>query len=83
MNPVNLGSVPATTGRVHATIGRVPGRIGQVLGRIDRVPVTAGGVPVTVGRRREEIAAEYHTCLTPYTVEYGTSDMCHEWIRYV
>jgi hypothetical protein len=24
MNPVNSGSVPATTSRVHAAIGRVP-----------------------------------------------------------
>jgi hypothetical protein len=32
-------------------------------------------VPVTVSWRREEIAAKYHTCLTPYRAEPGTSDM--------
>jgi hypothetical protein len=40
-------------------------------------------VPVTVGRRRGEIAAEYHTCLTPYRVKPGTLDMFHKWIGYV
>jgi hypothetical protein len=73
MNPVNLGSVPATTYRVHATTGRVYGTIG-------RVPGTIGQVPRTVGRMMEEIAAEYHTCLMPYRAEPGTSNMFHRWI---
>jgi hypothetical protein len=32
---------------------------------------------------REEIAAEYHTCLMPYRAKLGTSDMFHRWIGHV
>jgi hypothetical protein len=64
MNPVNSGSMPAIIGRVHATtswvhaiFSRVPATVGWVLGIVGRVPLTGG-------RRRGEIAMEYHTCLT-------------------
>jgi predicted sugar kinase len=69
MNPVNSGSVPATTDRVHATIGRVHATIGRV--------------PGTVGMMREEIAVEYHTCLMPCRAKPVTSDMFHRWIKHV
>jgi hypothetical protein len=54
----------------------VPGTIGWVL-------ETIGRVPATVGRMSEEIAAEYHTCLTPYRAEPNPSDMFHSWIGHV
>jgi hypothetical protein len=46
---------------VHVTTGRASKTIGQV--------------PATVVRLSEEIAAQYHTCLTPYRAEPGTLDM--------
>jgi hypothetical protein len=76
MKLVNSRFVPATTGRVHATTSRVPGTIG-------RVPGIIGRVPAITGRMNEEIVAEYHTCLTPYSAKLGMSDMFHRWIRHV
>jgi hypothetical protein len=76
MNPVNSGSMPVIIGRVHATTDRAHAIFSQVPTIVDRVPVT-------VGRRRGEIAAEYHTCLTPYRVKPGTLDMFHKWIGHV
>jgi hypothetical protein len=40
-------------------------------------------LPLIVDRRMWQIAAEYHTCLTPYIVKPGTSYMCHIWIGHV
>jgi hypothetical protein len=54
---------------VSATVGRVLGIVGQV--------------PVTVGKRRGQIAVEYHTYLTPYRAESSTSDMYHGSIEHV
>jgi hypothetical protein len=62
MNHVNSGSVSVTNGRVHATTSRVPRTFG-------RVSATVGGM--------NEIAAEYHTCLTSYRAEPDTFDMSH------
>jgi hypothetical protein len=88
MNPVNSGSVLATTNQVHATTSWVHAIIGRVPGMIGRVPVTIGQVlrivsraPVTVSRRWGEIAAEYHTCLMPCRAEPVTSDIFNRWIR--
>jgi hypothetical protein len=49
----------------------------KVFELMDRVPGIVGRVLGTVGRRREEIAAEYHTCLTSYRAEPGTLNMFH------
>jgi hypothetical protein len=57
-------------------LGSMPATTGQV-------PKTIGRVPTTVDRMSEEIAAEYHTCLTPYRAKPGTSDMFHKWIRHI
>jgi hypothetical protein len=54
---------------VSATVGRVPGIV-------DRVPVT-------IGKKRGQIAVEYHTYLTPYRAESSTSDMYHGSIEHV
>jgi hypothetical protein len=51
MNPVNSGSVLATTGRVHTTTGRVHATIGRVSEMIGRVLETISRVPGTVSRR--------------------------------
>jgi hypothetical protein len=90
MDPLNLGSMPATTGWVHATTGWVHATIGWVLGTIGWVSATVGRVlgivgqvPVTVGKRRGQIAVEYHTYLTPYRAESTTSDMYHRSIKHV
>jgi hypothetical protein len=55
-----------------------PVNSGSVPTTTDRVHVIIGRVPATVGRRGK-IAEEYHTCLTPYRVELGTSDIFHIW----
>jgi hypothetical protein len=83
MNPVNSRSVPATIGGVHATTSRVHVTFSRVPTTVSQVPTTVGRVPLTVGRRRGEIAAEYHTCLTPYRVKPGISNMFHKWIGHV
>jgi hypothetical protein len=76
MNPVNSGSVHATTDRVHATTGRVLETIGRVHG-------TIGRMFATVGSMSEKIIAGYHTCLTSYRAEYGILNMSHGWSGHV
>jgi hypothetical protein len=64
-------------------IGRVLGMIGRVPASVGRVHAKVGQVPITTGKRRGEIATEYHTCLNPYRAEPNTSDIFHRWIGHV